>query len=297
MKTILSLRKVTGALTLAVLIFLTSCKKDNNNNSSNPDPAMTAEAVQNEANASAQFEDVFNITMGVQSSDVGEDIGLGTTSGVGNRNMNTDNTTDVRCFTVSVSPQVLHQFPKTVTIDFGSGCKGHDGKVRSGQIVAVFSGPMIIPGSKTTVTFVNYKVDSFAVAGSLTVQNTSSSNKTSWTVGVTDGKISNTQNGAWILWNGSRVYTQTEGNGTPLYPLDDVWEITGNSSGSNSNANSWTTLVMQPVVKKATCAWFVQGQVKISRNAASGILDFGDGSCDNMATILVNGKSYPITLP
>ena len=64
----------------AALFSITSCKKDNSANNSviDPDPIATVDAAQGEADASGQFEDVFNVTMGVQSNDAGEDIGLGT---------------------------------------------------------------------------------------------------------------------------------------------------------------------------------------------------------------------------
>ncbi|MGN6531032.1 MAG: hypothetical protein ACTHK0_04700 [Ginsengibacter sp.] len=301
MKQIPSFRKLLSAIILTGFIFLSSCKKDNNNNNANnPDPALSVDAVQSETNISSEFDDVFNIAMGVQSTDAGEDIGLGTGTGVVYRTANSASTDSAsRCFTITVTPKILHQFPKTVTIDFGSGCLGKDKKSRSGKIITIFTGPMTVPGSKATTTFVNYQVDSFSVEGTHTVENTSTSNKTAWTVTVQNGKITNTQNGKWVSWNATRQYMQTEGNGTPLYPLDDVYEITGNSNGNNSNGNSWSTSIIQPIIRKSTCLWRVKGQIQFTRNsnANAAVLDYGDGSCDNQATITINGKTYTITLP
>ena len=152
---------------------------------------------------------------------------------------------------MTVVPHIAHQFPKTVTIDFGTtGCLGKDGKLRKGKIVTIYTGPMRIPGSKTSTTFIDYSVDSSKIEGTHTVENTSSSNKQEWTVNVINGKITNTNSGSWKTLNSKRVHKQVEGNGTPLYPLDDKFEITGNSSGSNSNGNSWTCIDSKSFNKK-----------------------------------------------
>jgi hypothetical protein len=283
------------------MLALASCKKDNNtNNADNPDPRLSIEAAQNNDVAEQQFNDVFNISMGVQASDAGEDIGLGTGAEILYRNSNSERvaTPDDRCFTVTVDPKGPNTFPKTVTLDFGSGCTGKDGKVRSGKIITVFSGPMLISGSKATTSFEDYNVDSFSISGTQIVENTSSSNKLAWTVTINDGKVTNTESGRWVQWNAIHEHTQTEGNATPFNPLDDVYQITGNSSGNNSNNNSWTTEITQPLIRSFICRWREKGQITFTLTAhqISAVLDYGDGTCDDKATITIKGKTFPVTL-
>jgi hypothetical protein len=300
MKQVFLFSKWSSAAILAGLMIFSSCKKDNINNTTDPNPAVTIDAAQSDVIADAQFDDVFNITMGVQASDAGEEMGIGTGAGVIYKPAGSDGTlspdSTSRCFTVTVTPKTLHVFPKVITIDFGTGCLGKDGKLRKGKIISTYTGPMFIPGNTTTTTFEDYNVDSFKIEGTHTVENTSTSNKKSWAVKVVNGKITNTITGKWRQWDGTREHTQTEGNGTPLYLLDDVYEITGNSNGSNSNGNSWTSTITQPLIRKFTCPWIAKGQVKITRNANNAVLDFGDGSCDNKATITINGVSHIISL-
>jgi hypothetical protein len=298
MKQIFLLPKLASIFFLVGLMSLTSCKKDNNTtNTDNPDPALSVDAVQSDDNAASQFEDVFNITMGVQSSDAGEDIGLGTG---GNIIYRTDGTAspDTRCFTVTVVPKILHEFPKTVTWDFGNGCVGKDGKLRSGKIVTIFTGPMLVPGSKASTSFINYNVDSFKIEGTHTIENKSTSNHFAWQVNIINGKITNTQTNKWVEWSTVRNHEQIKGNGSPFYSLDNVYQITGSSEGSKSNGNSWTSEITQPVIRKFTCIWRVKGEITFSRNSntKTAVLDYGDGSCDDQATVTLNGKSYVITL-
>src|SRR5664279_5405443 len=202
-------------VTIAIsgLITLFSCKKDNSaiQPANTPDVSATLEVTQSDAIAEEQFDDVFNITMGVQASDAGEEIGIGAGDGIIYAStVNPDGSTTAdsskRCFKITVVPHIAHVFPKTVTIDFGTGCLGKDGKLRKGKIVSIYTGPMFISGSKTSTTFVDYSVDSFKIEGTHTVENTSLSNKVQWTVKVIDGKITNTNSGSWQKWNSIRTH-------------------------------------------------------------------------------------------
>ncbi len=297
--------KFAGFLALTGVIAFSSCKKDASVNQSEDTPGVIAakDATQDDAVAEAQYDDVFNITMGIQASDAGEDIGIGTGVDVIYQNTtNPDGTNAVQtpvpapCFTILVIPNTSHVFPKTVTIDFGSGCMGRDGKLRKGKIISIYTGPMFIPGSKCSTTFEDYYVDSFKIEGKHSVENTSTSNQKQWTVRVIDGKITNTNIGDWKMWSSTKTHTQVEGNGTPLYPLDDVFKITGSATGSSSNGNSWTALITEPLVKKIGCRWIVKGMVRITKNNDKAELNYGNGSCDNKAIIIINGISYNIIL-
>ncbi|MEO8416534.1 MAG: hypothetical protein ABI472_22915 [Ginsengibacter sp.] len=307
MKQVNQISKLSMLLLVAGMVTFSSCKKDNSvaPAADTPAEAATMNAAQSDAVAEALYDDVFNISMGVQASDAGEDVGIGAGVGVIYSNTtnpdgtpaNTPDSASSRCFTVTVVPHIAHQFPKTITIDFGtSGCLGKDGKLRKGKMVTIYTGPMSATGSTTSTTFLDYSVDSFKIEGTHTVQNTSLSNKKQWTVKVIEGKITNTSSGHWRMWSSTKIHTQVDGNGTPLYPLDDKFEITGNATGSNSDGNAWTAEIIDPLVKRFTCAWKVKGTVNITRNSNMAVLDYGDGSCDNEATITINGVTRSITL-
>jgi hypothetical protein len=283
-----------GALTLS------SCKKDNSVSSvTDNDPielAATQEATAQEAETEAQFDDVFNITASMNASQVGEDLGVtANVSGLFELgSTTTSNTTP--CFTITVVPNIPGVFPKTVTIDFGNGCLGRDGKFRKGKIVSIYTNPMMVPGAKVSTTFIRYSVDSFNIEGTHITENTSRSNMQGWKVDVIDGKITNTVTNRWIKWNSTKNVLQIEGNGTPRFPLDDVYKITGYGRGSNSGGHTWAALVMEPLIKKFTCRWIVKGTVKLLRDGREALLDYGDGRCDNQAIIYINGVPHVITL-
>lgn len=300
MKQTLKLSTRLLAMGLIGAIAFSSCKKDESLTPiTEADPAevaATQTVTTQDAEAEAQFDDVFNITASMNSSVAGEDLGVGANvSGLFDLGSTTANTTG-RCFTVTVVPNIPHVFPKTVVINFGSGCLGRDGKFRKGKIVSIFTNPMVVPGAKVSTTFVDYYVDSFHVEGTHISQNTSTSNMQGWKNVVIDGKITNTNSGRWHMWNSTRNILQVAGNGTPHFPMDDIYKIEGNGSGSNAAGNTWTSVITDPLIKKFTCPWIVKGKVRMQRNSREALLDYGNGDCDNQAIIYINGVPHVITL-
>ena len=283
-----------GALTIS------GCKKDDSLNAATEtettELAATQEATTQEAEAEAQFDDVFNITASMNTSQVGEDLGVSANvSGLFELG-STTTTNTARCFTITVVPNIPHVFPKTVTIDFGTGCLGRDGKYRKGKIVSIYTNPMVVPGAKVSTTFIGYHVDSFKIEGTHITENTSTSNMQGWKVVVIDGKITNTNTNRWRKWNSIKDVLQIAGNGTPHFPLDDIYRITGSATGSNSGGHTWASLIVEPLIKKFTCPWIVQGTVRLMRDGRAALLDYGNGDCDNQAIIYINGVPHVITL-
>jgi hypothetical protein len=286
---------------IAAVICLGSCKKDNSitnpQSDSATENAATLAATQEDAETDALYDDVFNITGSMNSAQAGEDLGLGGSfpGAFGNGRDAAPDTLN-RCFTITVVPNIPHVFPKTVTINFGNGCLGKDGKYRKGKIVSIYTAPMPVPGSKVSTTFLGYHVDSFKVEGTHITENTSTSNMQGWKITVLNGQVTNTNNSRWRKWNSLKQVTQTEGNGTPGFPLDDVYKITGGARGSNAAGHTWASAILDPLIKKFTCRWIVKGTVKIIRDGREAMLDYGNGTCDNIAEITINGVPHAIML-
>lgn len=300
MKKTINLTTWLLAFGLLGAITFTSCKKDDSispvTDNSPAELVATQEATTDEAETEAQFDDVFNITASMNTGQVGEDLGVGANvSGLFELGTTTP-TNETRCFTITVVPNIPRVFPKTVTIDFGTGCLCRDGKYRKGKIVSIYTNPMIVPGAKVSTTFVDYFVDSFKVEGTHITENTSTTNMQGWKNVVIDGKITNMNTNRWRKWNSVKNVLQIEGNGTPHFPLDDVYKITGNAHGSNSGGHTWSSLVVDPLIKKFTCPWIVKGTVRLIRDGREALLDYGNGVCDNLAIIYINGVPHIIRL-
>lgn len=303
MKTIIRFTRWFPVLAVLGAITFTGCKKETSSSSAATDemPQQEAAAIAvagaDDVQAEQQFDDVFNITASITSEDAGEDIGLGANVSAGLAEPGVRlSPSSPRCFTVSVVPNIPGVFPKTVTIDFGSGCLGRDGKYRKGKIVSIFTNRMQVPGAKVSTTFVGYYVDSFHIEGTHITENTSTSNMQGLTIKVINGQITNINNGHWIKWNNTKEVLQIEGNGTAHFPLDDVYKITGGGAGSNSAGHTWATLITEPLIKKFTCRWIVKGSVRLTKDNRQALLDYGNGNCDNLAMLYINGVGHTITL-
>ncbi|HET9055823.1 MAG TPA: hypothetical protein VFN30_03140 [Chitinophagaceae bacterium] len=286
MKTISLTTKGLLAILLMGALTFTSCKKENSTDTQQ-EIVVTLDAAQNDAEAENQFNDVFD---NVTATNGGDNLGLVDGAGIYGREDSVG-----RCFTVTVSPDTPGVFPKTVTIDFGTGCLGKDGKLRTGKIMIVFTGRLAEPGKSATTTFVNYTVNGVKIEGTHVITNTSTSNNRSFTVEVTNAKITK-QDGKWVKWSSAKSFVQTEGNGTPRFHEDDVIVITGNKNGENSEGATWSATIIDQLVRKGNCRWIVSGKVNLVRKGVTALLDYGNGDCDNKATITINGVTREITL-
>jgi hypothetical protein len=202
------------------------------------------------------------------------------------------------CPSITVSPSG-NTFPKTMTLDYGSGCTARSGVSSSGKITAVFTGRPRKSGTNVTVTFDNFIYKGYKLSGTYAVSYTSA---TGFTAQITNGNIT-TPDGKTLTYQATSNLTQTEGTTTTFLTngeaglMDDVYTISGSSSGKDANGVSYSTTITKPLVKKLDCQWISAGTVEIKvTGQATKLLDFGTGTCDNQATVTIGRLSTNITI-
>ena len=302
--------QVTAVVVISILFV--ACKKETSSSLSPAEEQQAATvSTESETENEVVFNDVFDNVMGVNT-----EVGVGGTgifgrvangSSIDARSSNIDSLPACTRVTITrLSPPNL--FPVKIVIDFGSGCKGNDGRTRYGKIIITYTGRLLVPGSSATTSFDGFKLDSLSVEGTHKITNTTNttagSNQRQFTVDVTDAKIT-PPSGNYSRWNSHRVTTQVEGNGS-LIPQDDVFTVTGSAKGQVKRGNiiyGWTSEITTPLIKKFSCRWISQGVIKIRRETLAStsqwtaVLDYGQGSCDFYATLTINGTVYQIQLP
>ncbi|GAB2946708.1 hypothetical protein GCM10027048_09600 [Hymenobacter coalescens] len=187
---------------------------------------------------------------------------------------------------------------RTLTITFdASGCIGRDGRIRRGQIVAVFSGQHRQPGSSVVISLVNYSVNGNPHTGTRTITYTGSS---VYTLDVQNASVTTAQGTA--AWTSQRTYTQLAGQGTRTI-LDDEYSVTGSATGTNRKGVSFVATIQQPLKKvfQRGCARvFTAGTVDIKTSKEKTLLlnydPTGTAACDNIASVTVNGRTRTIRL-
>jgi len=195
------------------------------------------------------------------------------------------------CAEITVTPNDS-TYPKTITIDFGSGCLGRDSKFRSGAIIVHLTAPLRRPGSVVTITFRNYYVNRVHLEGSKIISNLSDPPLHKWRVEVVGGKVT-FPTGRGYSYQSIKTKTQVEGMDTRIV-RDDVYEITGRSQTEFNSGLTITLNTETPLVKKVACPWISDGKLKIKINDRVLYLDYGipgGGQCDNKALLTWNNGS------
>ena len=202
------------------------------------------------------------------------------------------------------SADVADGFPVTMWLFYGSdndgdsiyeqSCTGSDGKVRSGIIRAIFSAPWMQPGSTITHILKNFYVNSILYEGTVSV--TRNAGAATFTQTVTNGKCSKGSN--WtILWNSSRTVTTLMGD--TLNPYDDVCLISGSADGTDRRGKTFSADIdpNNPLRREMGCTYIVKGIQTIKmQGKMDRTIDYGDGTCDNKAKLIIDGNEFEFSL-
>ncbi len=265
-------------LVLSMGLLLSACKKDKN------DAAIDSDATRDDAFAESIFDNVSNIS--------NEAYSLSSSS----LKSTEDRVYLGQCVSISLDTTAN---PHALIIDFGDvNCLCNDGKYRRGAIIVSFTGRYWYPGTVITHTFDEYYVNDNHIEGTKVVTNMgfNADNHLVHSIEVV-GVIHKANNGGTLSWNSSRTRTWIDGFNT--FPLrDDVYLIDGMSNGITATGFTWTKEIVNPLRIELDCRYVVSGTMEIvPEGLATRFVDFGNGDCDNIITVMVNGEIYTIYLP
>lgn len=204
--------------------------------------------------------------------------------------------------TVTINEGSTNENPSgTITIDFGAGCEDILGNVRKGKIIITFSGKKFLPGSTVKTTFVGYSINSIQLSGVRTLTNITASNVEApkFQIELVEGLA---------IWPDATTATRE-------HCLVRTWERAQNptqdrmvvnqcagaevaASGTNRRGRAYTMSIIEPLVYKRGCPIAVEG-VKQFVDVATGkviTVDYGDGDCDRIITISVDGNSRSVNV-
>ncbi|QEC66219.1 hypothetical protein FRZ67_02440 [Panacibacter ginsenosidivorans] len=272
-------------LTICVL----SCKK-NESSASTTSQQTTETLLMNATNVAA---DATNL----QSMDM-EDV------------MGSDSAADCRTITYDTLKTV---YPHVKTVDYGTGCMGPDGVMRKGKrIITVYADALTAsPGTLISVTtFEDFYVDDINIKGMVQSYIDSTSTADVPVIKNVAEKILSTSDGDSKTISSVNYWKKIEGVNT-LNRHDDVFEITGSASGNETldgaTEMQWSSQINSEhhVIKPVSCDFRTKGAIDIQLHIITGgssnfteYLDYGDGTCDNKATLSINGgTAKEITLP
>ena len=278
-------KSILAILMLVGFTFLyTSCQKDETTDPQNPLSQDEVKAAEDDALADKLFSELTDITNEAMN---GQQKAL--------KNMVLDTIFMGPCVTVTIDTLA---FPHTISIDFGPvNCLCNDGKNRRGKILVEHSSPYWAVGTVITTTFDNYFVNDHQLLGTkiVTNQGLNSNNNPTWTVHV-DGTVIKPDGGV-ITWVGDRMREWVEGHSTPFIWWNDVYLITGSHNVIAANGNTLSATITEGLEIALNCYWIKSGVVELQHSLLPlMIFDYGNGTCDDQATVTINGVTYNITL-
>jgi hypothetical protein len=284
-----TLMKIAFALIMGTGLMLSGCRKEKEDNDTT--------ATSDNAFAEAAFNDLATIaeqgsTGNVSSFKNGENGSL------------LSHCASVRFDTLNSSNT------DTLTIDFGpTNCPCHDGRNRRGKIFVYYTGGMRYRDSGLVATIVpsNYFVNNHQILGTKTVENKghlpSSGNRLTWVINV-NGSVIKADNGGTVTWTTNKtkvlVAGETSYNG-PINWLIAKWELTGTVSGTAASGENFTGQTVTPLLRDMTCGqyrrFFTKGRFDFTPgNKPTRKVDFGNGDCDNQATVTIGNRTYTISM-
>ena len=273
----MKIRTIILGLTLSM--FVLSCSKEDSSDSS---PEMS------EAKVSAKIdmatEDVAKI--------VEEQYSLQVNPGAGKNELETQTLPPCASVTVALTATT---WTRTVVFD---NCTLPNGNVLDGTIIASGSLNFDTPSYTISYSFVDFHHNNLLIEGNRTVVRSLQSTATLATVHpVATMNIDMTvtfPNGNVYHRVGNRVREMIEGFATPMIWADNVFSISG-SWTTTFPAGTQSATITTPLRVEANCPHIVSGVVTIVRNDNTATLDYGNGDCDNQATLTVNGNTTTIT--
>jgi hypothetical protein len=198
------------------------------------------------------------------------------------------------------SIQVTHdQTKKTLLVDFGKGCIDSNGITRKGKLKIAYEGDFPMVGSKITVTFEEYFINSVKVEGTKTTSTRSIN------IFVPSIEFISEVKGGKLTWENGK-FTEIEANQIKKLIFDEkndevIFELTGSSTGKNKFGKKFTAAITNPLIFKDSCLekginlaskgtlLFVFGDRAVEA-------DFGDGTCDKKIKLTYNEKTVEVTV-
>lgn len=193
---------------------------------------------------------------------------------------------------VVISKELMDGYSEIV-LDYGDGCttkKQHEAK---GKIIIHVQAS---PESKTvnmTYTFDNFYINDKKIEGTVEKERIKSNEN-----GNPQSQISRNIK---IIWEddtyssiqGQRTREWIDGNDNDQWG-DNVFSITGNWTITKRDGRVSTSSIIEPLIRMLACRFTVSGIIEIETADKTSQLNFGDGECDEMATITKNGNSYEV---
>ena len=178
------------------------------------------------------------------------------------------------------------EYPREIIIDYGEGCEDWRGNIKTGKIIINISDDMKEEGATKAVTYKNYTVRGNEISGSRTVINKGTNDEGNWIIeSQSEMVINKVAEGVKIIRTSNATREWLTGFET-AEKSDDSFKITGTGSiTQNGNVTFSREILVPLLIDRSSCRFILSGQVELTNEDGTILINFGDGTCDNTATV------------
>ena len=195
-----------------------------------------------------------------------------------------------KCATVTFNLET-----REVIVDFGEGCEGPMGRVRKGIMRITYQGRVDSAGATITTRLEGFSIDDIGIEGTRAVTTTMDENRRLvFSVKVSDGRIT-WPDGTFATRQVDRKRVWVRGANPSL----DEYHVEGTASGMNRRGINYESEITSPIIFKRNCMArrvFIPtaGEKIIITTNRTITINYGDGDCDNLVTLDIDGNSREV---
>jgi hypothetical protein len=189
------------------------------------------------------------------------------------------------CVTIT---KVITGNTKKVTIDFGEGCTTRNDNTVSGKIIMDYTFAFTEQSVTINYSFENFYFNGKKIEGTVNKIKVRINENGNPQATITKNIKIIWEDDSYVTVQGERIREWTEGFGNRIWS-DNVFLISGNWTITNRKGIVRQATIIKPLRREMACHFLVSGTTEITKNGRKLILDYGDGTCDDLATINING--------
>lgn len=196
------------------------------------------------------------------------------------------------CAEVTVSGP---DFPKEIIIDFGEDCVTRNGRLRTGKIYITISDKMTNPGAEYSIVYEDVVFGNKAIERVATKRNEGQNDEGNWVISYQEDRTVYYGDSLTVRREFSGEKEWVDGFLTPQFTDNKFYKTGGGTITVNDDIKFQRTITTPLYIDRA-CRFILSGVVELVRGDEVMTIDFGDGTCDNIAVVTKDGESHEIEL-
>lgn len=182
-----------------------------------------------------------------------------------------------------------------IILDYGDGCTTKRDHIAKGKIVIQADLNIKDAAVNMNYTFDNFYINDKKIEGQV--------EKTRTLINENGNRESQISKEITMIWEdgsessikGERTREWVEGDDNDIWS-DNVFSISGSSVITRKNGKVFTETITQPLIRNLACKFIVSGIVEITSDENTRQIDYGDGSCDDVAMLTKNDETFEIKI-